>query len=1099
MPRTFLIIAVLLSSTITLAQDQNPAGAENKSQESPRPTGEPQNRPQQGRRGGGGFGGPIVLGPDDKQVYPDPDDSIVAKRDNIPHGKLEMIDYESKTVGTVRKLNVYTPPGYSTDKKYPVLYLLHGIGGDETEWQRFATPDMLFDNLIADGKAVPMIVVMPNGRAQKNDRPVGNVFESAPAFGVFERDLLDDVIPAIESRYSVQADREHRAVAGLSMGGGQSLNFGLGHLDTFAWVGGFSSAPNTKKPEELVPDADKAKQQLKLLWLSCGNKDGLINISQNTQRYLKSKEVPHLWNVDGHGHDATHWRNNLYYFAQLLFNDEATKAALSQKPAASEPKPDSPEKPQPPKPEATSSSQKIPEGITDDFKPASTNQPGKEYPQVNSQGRIQFRVTAPDAKSVSTTFRDSTEFVKGDDGVWTGYSRPLDVGFHYYELVIDGAHVPDPNSRYYFGAMRWGSGIEIPAPDADFYAMKNVPHGQVREIYFHSESTNSERRAFVYTPPGYDNDQSIRYPVLYLQHGWGENEYGWSVQGHAGLIMDNLIAEGKSKPFLIVMTYGMTNETRMGGMREFDISHFEKVLVNELVPYVDSNFRTLTDQPNRAMAGLSMGSMETRLITLRHLDKFSHIGLFSGATIGKEDAEKTEGFKDKVKLVFVSYGSKEVGDGRARRGGDPADSVKQLKEMGINAQYYLSPETAHEWQSWRRSLREFAPLLFQPADKLAGTWKVDFETQIGLQTYVMTFQRNAGTLSATANAMLDGRSRKVEFQNVQESGDTVSFVENLNFGGNEIRIEYTGQIQGDSIVFSRKVGDVANEQATAQRALSSQKQEPAKEIKVEDGGQGPYSAIATESPLLAGMTIYRPQDLSAFGTERKLPVLLWGNGACANTTEEHKNFLNEIASHGYIVLGIGLLSEIEQRSDASRERTTSAQMLAALDWIIAENAKSDSVYSGKIDTTKVAAMGMSCGGLQAIEISGDPRITTTVVCNSGVLPAPSQMAAMPKLTKDDLKKFHGPVLYLMGGPTDIAYKNAMDDYSRVDHIPIVMTNLDVGHGGTYRKPHGGEYTPVALAWLDWQLKGNQESSRMFLGENSQLKLSQTWTIETKNF
>ena len=165
-----------------------------------------------------------------------------------------MIEYESKTVGTTRKMNVYTPPGYSKDKKYPVLYLLHGIGGDETEWQRFATPDVLFDNLIADGKAVPMIVVMPNGRAQKNDRAEGNVFESAPAFAVFEQDLLDDVIPAIESRYSVQADREHRALAGLSMGGGQSLNFGLAHLDTFAWVGGFSSAPNTKAPEELVPD-----------------------------------------------------------------------------------------------------------------------------------------------------------------------------------------------------------------------------------------------------------------------------------------------------------------------------------------------------------------------------------------------------------------------------------------------------------------------------------------------------------------------------------------------------------------------------------------------------------------------------------------------------------------------------------------------------------------------------------------------------------------------------------------------------------------------------------------------------------------------------
>lgn len=714
MSRKFLLVAILLAPTITFAQDQNPKEAGAQVKETPRPNAPPQNRPPQGRRGPGGFGGPIVLGPDDKQIYPDPADDIFANRDNIPHGKLEMIEYESKTVGTVRKLNVYTPPGYSTEKKYPVLYLLHGIGGDETEWQRFAKPNLLLDNLIADGKAVPMIIVMPNGRAQKNDRPGGNVFESAPAFAVFERDLLDDVIPAIESRYSVQKNRDHRAIAGLSMGGGQSLNFGLGHLETFAWVGGFSSAPNTKKPEELVPDANKTKEQLKLLWLSCGNKDGLINISQNTQRYLTSQGVPHVWNVDAYGHDATHWRNNLYHFAQLLFNDEAAKAALSRKPAAPEPKPEAPTKPAA---ETSNSSlaspQKSLDGIVDDFKPALTNQPGKEYPQVNSQGRIKFRITAPEAKSVSTTFRDSTEFVKGGDGVWTGYSRPLDEGFHYYELIIDGAHVPDPNSTFYFGALRWGSGIEIPAHDADFYALKNVPHGQTREVYFHSDSTNSERRAFVYTPPGYDSDASKRYPVLYLQHGWGENEYGWSVQGHAGRIMDNLIAADKVKPFIIVMTYGMTNDTRIGGLRDFDITHFEKVLVHELVPYIDAHFRTLTDQANRAMAGLSMGSMETRLITLRHLDKFSHIGLFSGATISKEDVEKTDGFKEKVKLVFVSYGSKEVGGGRSRRGGDPADSVKQLKEFGVNAYYYLSPETAHEWQTWRRSLREFAPLLFQ--------------------------------------------------------------------------------------------------------------------------------------------------------------------------------------------------------------------------------------------------------------------------------------------------------------------------------------------------------------------------------------------------
>lgn len=262
---------------------------------------------------------PIVLNPDDVPAVPDPPKGIADERKDVPHGKLEMISYESKSVGATRKMQVYTPPGYSQDKKYPVLYLLHGIGGDETEWQRFAKPNLLLDNLIADGKAVPMVIVMPNGRAQKNDRPQGNIYAAAPAFAAFEKDLLNDVIPTIESRYSVQADREHRALAGLSMGGGQTLNFGLAHLDTFAWIGAFSSAPNTKPAEQLVPDPSAAKSQLKLLWVACGNKDGLLRISQGVHAYLKQKDVPHIWHVDGNAHDPTEWRNNLYHFAQRIF------------------------------------------------------------------------------------------------------------------------------------------------------------------------------------------------------------------------------------------------------------------------------------------------------------------------------------------------------------------------------------------------------------------------------------------------------------------------------------------------------------------------------------------------------------------------------------------------------------------------------------------------------------------------------------------------------------------------------------------------------------------------------------------------------------
>lgn len=349
----------------------------------------------------------------------------------------------------------------------------------------------------------------------------------------------------------------------------------------------------------------------------------------------------------------------------------------------------------------------------DDWKPATTNQPGKEYPKVNSEGRVMFRIVAPNAKTVGCTFRESSEFKKGEDGAWYGHTRPLDEGFHYYMLNIDGAEVPDPNSKMYFGAMRWGSAVELPAHDQEFYALKNVAHGQLREIYFHSPSTDTMRRAFVYTPPGYAAAPEKRYPVLYLQHGWGENEYGWGEQGYAGFIMDNLIAANEAKPFIIVMTYGMTNEIRFGGLRNFKIEPFETVLVKELVPFIDKHFRTLSDQPNRAMAGLSMGAMETKMITLRNVDTFSHIGLFSGGSIRPDEIEDLATFKQKNKLVFVSYGSKEVGGDRPRRRGNPEESVEALKKEGINSHYYVSPDTAHEWQSWRRSLREIAPLLFQ--------------------------------------------------------------------------------------------------------------------------------------------------------------------------------------------------------------------------------------------------------------------------------------------------------------------------------------------------------------------------------------------------
>jgi len=295
------------------------------------------NQPATGpARGGarGGFGGPIELGPDDKPAYDEPPAGFNVKRDDIPHGEIKAVQYDSKSLGTRRQLRVYTPPGYSSDKKYPVLYLLHGIGGNDREWLRACHADNVIDNLLADGKIQPMILVFPNGNSAVTvDAAGAPPAEGAGARGAgarggpaaweswgtpFENDLLKDIIPLIESQYSVHKDREHRALAGLSMGGGQTLNIGLAHPETFAFVGGFSSAPNTKPAAELVKDPGALKQ-LKLLWLACGNQDGLIRISQGLHSLLKEKDVPHVWNVDSHAHDNIEWANNLYLFSQHIF------------------------------------------------------------------------------------------------------------------------------------------------------------------------------------------------------------------------------------------------------------------------------------------------------------------------------------------------------------------------------------------------------------------------------------------------------------------------------------------------------------------------------------------------------------------------------------------------------------------------------------------------------------------------------------------------------------------------------------------------------------------------------------------------------------
>src|SRR5690606_11805865 len=350
--------------------------------------------------------------------------------------------------------------------------------------------------------------------------------------------------------------------------------------------------------------------------------------------------------------------------------------------------------------------------VVEGFKPSELNQAGKEYPMVNSERRVRAQLLAPEATSVKLDIGGvKYDMVKDENGLWTGESDPQDEGFHYYQLNVDGASVPDPGTLFFYGASRWGSAVEVPAADAEIYALKNVTHGVVRQHLYYSKVSGTIRRCFVYTPPCYESNPDARYPVLYLQHGGGEDETGWASQGKANLILDNLIADGKAVPFIIVMDNGTWRPTGpMAPRREGEpwppagwADGFKNTLLQDIIPMIDSVYRTIPDNAHRAMAGLSMGGMQTRAITLGNSDVFGYVGMFSGGSISPADIEQNPEFKQNVKLLFIGYGSRELESGRYSMGGDPKTNTEQVNALGIKTSFYVSQDTAHEWQTWRRS------------------------------------------------------------------------------------------------------------------------------------------------------------------------------------------------------------------------------------------------------------------------------------------------------------------------------------------------------------------------------------------------------------
>lgn len=606
-------------------------------------------------------------------------------RNSIAQGKIDTITYPSKTVGGNRRALIYTPPGFSKKKRYPVLYLLHGIGGDEKEWLQ-GRPQAILDNLYADNKIEPMIVVMPNGRAMKDDRAGGNIFDSAKvqAFATFEKDLLNDLVPFIEKKYPVLADREQRAIAGLSMGGGQSLNFGLGNLDKFAWVGGFSSAPNTKTPEVLVPDPEAAKSKLKLLWISCGDNDGLIRFSKRTHDYLYEKNIPHIYYIEPGVHDFKVWKNGLYMFSQFLFKpvDISTFPKYTILGTA-----------------------------------ASTNVRSARYPQVLPDNRVVFRIKAPDAQKMQIDLGKKYDMIRDTGGYWKVTTDSISEGFHYYSLLIDGVALADPASETFYGMSRMASGIEIPFAGGEYYAVKDVPHGDVRIKRYYSSVTSSWRRFYIYTPPGYDHNVAEKYPVLYIQHGGGEDERGWATQGNTDLILDNLIAEKKALPMLVVMMDGNFGTGGIAGFGEQVLRIFENELKQVVIPFVEKNYRVQTDGRGRALAGLSMGGLQTLYAGIKNTQLFSYLGVFSSGWFANRPEISNPQYEfmrnnaatinGNLKSLWVSMGGKE----------DIAFNnckimLAKFDEIGIKYTYSEYPG-GHTWPVWRNNLYNFAQLLFK--------------------------------------------------------------------------------------------------------------------------------------------------------------------------------------------------------------------------------------------------------------------------------------------------------------------------------------------------------------------------------------------------
>ena len=641
---------------------------------------------------------------------------------SVPHGKVDYVNYWSETLGLHGNAIVYTPPTYdkNLDKKYPVFYLISGTTDTEEVYFKVGKMNLILDNLIAEGKAKEMIIVLPYGNPSKYFPAGTNTFAMGD---MFSKDLLNDLMPYVEANYRTLNDRENRAIGGFSRGGNQGLAFGLTNLDKFSYLCSYSSFTSMTLPE-VYDNAKKTNKKINLFWLGVGTDDFLYGNAKEYAEFLDKRGIKNVqeYTTGMFGHT---WMNARYFLSQtfpLLFNKEASAEAMS-KSTAVEPKgkqaPVAAPAPAPrPAAPARGEQRLTPEVM------AALFPRGVVSPEYNEDGSVTFRVQAPNAQKVELEcqmYDGVRPMTKGERGVWSLTVKPDQPDIYPYAFVIDGTKIADPNNMFIFPNEGFKYSLaDARGPEPDVQDLQKVPHGKVSYTWYTSNAVGFDRPMCIYTPPGYDPaDKSRKYPVLYLIHGMTDTYETWFKVGKVNNILDNLIAQGKAEPMIVVMPYANPYpEMMLRGLADrydsMDTKLTTKEFTESVVPFIEANYNVLTDAQNRAIAGFSLGGRQTLACGLGNPDMFSYVCAFAPAIFGPEISANFENgtyapaavLNEKMNLVWLSCGTSDF------LYQSSLQLEKNFKDRGIEHKT-MYPGGGHTWMNCRDYITAVAQLLFK--------------------------------------------------------------------------------------------------------------------------------------------------------------------------------------------------------------------------------------------------------------------------------------------------------------------------------------------------------------------------------------------------